>query len=206
MKNHYRKFRRGNVWWCQDNETGKQQSLKTKDESEAIELLIAMNKPSQNAGFHRQMARTHLLVADERGATRTWQNAFDEIIRLANGPTKARWERVKKCKSFDKIRSSIICDTKAEDFFNVLNDGKVSTNVYLRRLHNFAMDVNWLLAPVLVKKVWPKIHYKDKRAITADEHQRIIGRELNAEVRLPSLESFEKAMKDKIVTLNAVAA
>ena len=30
MKNRYRKFRRGNVWWCHDSQTGKQSTLKTK--------------------------------------------------------------------------------------------------------------------------------------------------------------------------------
>jgi hypothetical protein len=39
MKNRYRKFRRGNVWWCQDNQTGKQNSLKTKSEDEAIDRV-----------------------------------------------------------------------------------------------------------------------------------------------------------------------
>jgi hypothetical protein len=71
MHNRYRKLRRGNVWWYQDNQTGKQQSLKTKSKTEAIELLLAMNKPFQNAGFYFQMARTHLLVADEKTSTRT---------------------------------------------------------------------------------------------------------------------------------------
>ena len=45
MKNCYRKFRRGNVWWYQDNQTGKQSSLKTKNEAEAIHLLDVMNRP-----------------------------------------------------------------------------------------------------------------------------------------------------------------
>jgi hypothetical protein len=43
MKNRYRKFRRGNVWWRQDNQTGKQESLKTKSKDEAIELLLTTN-------------------------------------------------------------------------------------------------------------------------------------------------------------------
>jgi integrase len=184
MKNRYRKFRRGNVWWRQDNQTGKQESLKTKSKDEAIELLLTMNKPYQNAGFHVQMARTHLLVADARGATRTWQQAFDEIIRLKTDNTKARWQGVAKSKPFDRIRNLAIYDTKAEDFFAVLKDGTVSTNVFLRRLHNFALDAKWLLTSVLERRLWPKIQYRDKRAITLDEHKRIVAIENNSERKI----------------------
>ena len=34
----------------------------------------------------------------------------------------------------------------------MLEIGKVSTNVYLRRMHNFAVDMTWLPWPVLPKK------------------------------------------------------
>jgi hypothetical protein len=81
MKNRYRKFRRGNVWWSHDSQTGKQDSLRTKSKDEAIELLITMNKPYQNAGFHLQMARTHFLVADARGATRKWRDGAQAHLR-----------------------------------------------------------------------------------------------------------------------------
>ena len=66
-------------------------------------------------------------------------------------------------------------NTRADDFLALLADGKISTNVYLRRVHNFALDMNWLLTPVLVKKAWPKIQFKEKSAITFDEHVSIIG-------------------------------
>ena len=57
--------------------------------------------------------------------------------------------------------------------------GKVSINVYLRRMHNFAIDMNWLPASVLPKRQWPKVKFKDKRAITLEEHQKIIAAERN---------------------------
>jgi len=63
----------------------------------------------------------------------------------------------------------------------VLETGKVSTNVYLRRIHNFALDMTWLPWPVIVKRQWPKVEFKDKRAITWGEHQAIVTRELNPE-------------------------
>ena len=42
--------------------------------------------------------------------------------------------------------------------------GKVSTNVYLRRIHNFALAMNWLPVPVIPKRQWPEICHKEKRA------------------------------------------
>jgi integrase len=72
-------------------------------------------------------------------------------------------------------------ETRPENFLRVLETGKVSTNVYLRRIHNFALDMTWLPWPVIVKRQWPQVQFKDKRAITWEEHQSIVARELNPE-------------------------
>ncbi len=59
--------------------------------------------------------------------------------------------------------------------------GTVSTNVFLRRLHNFCVDMNrspWSLFP---KRQWPAVRFKTKRAITREEHQQIIAAEKNPE-------------------------
>jgi hypothetical protein len=77
-----------------------------------------------------------------------------------------------------------IFETEPDHFLRVLERGRVSTNVYLRRLHNFALDMGWLSWPVLPKKRWPKVEYGAKRAITREEHQRIVRREANPERRL----------------------
>jgi integrase len=188
MKNRYRMFIRGKhtngkVWWWCDNETGAQGSLRTTDKAEAMQMLAAKNSPEQQPEFHRQMARTHLLFADAKSIKRTWEEVMDATVNLKKGNTKARWERAVESTAFDKIRDLVVADTKADDFFAVLKDKKVSTNVFLRRLHNFALQVNWLLAPILPKDVWPEIHYKEKRAITLEEHKKIIEREKNAERR-----------------------
>ena len=77
----------------------------------------------------------------------------------------------------------VILETQAEHFMKVLEGGSVSTNVYLRRIHNIALDMNWLPWPVLVKKVWPAVEHGEKRAITLAEHMAIVARELNPERR-----------------------
>jgi len=186
MKNRYRMFvrgkhRGGTIWWWHDNKTGKQQSLQTSDEAEASRLLDLKNQPHNHIGFHVQMARTHLLVSDPKAIKRTWQDVMNAIIGQKTGTTKDRWEKAAKCKSFNSIRALVVANTKSDEFLTVLADGKVSTNVYLRRLHNFALDMNWLLAPVIAKRAWPKVEYGEKRSITANEHQKIIQREKNSE-------------------------
>src|ERR1051325_1813296 len=64
-----------------------------------------------------------------------------------------------------------------------MEKGKVSTNIYLRRIHNFALGMNWLPCPIIPKRMWPGFKFKEKRALTLDEHRKIIGREMNPERR-----------------------
>jgi len=52
-----------------------------------------------------------------------------------------------KDKAFDLIRNLPILETHSAHFLRVLELGTVSTNVYLRRIHNFALDMNWLPWP-----------------------------------------------------------
>ena len=145
MKIQYRMYIRGKhsggkVWWCQNNETGKRESLQTTDKNEAKRLFDLKSEPHQFTGYHVQMARTHLMVSDPKAVSSTWQTVMDAIISQKTGSTKTRWERAAESKSFDAIRNLVVASTKADEFLPVLGNGKVSTNVYLRRLHNFALD------------------------------------------------------------------
>lgn len=65
----------------------------------------------------------------------------------------------------------------------MLKVGTISTNVFLRRAHNFAVGMHWLPWPVLPKLHWPALTHKEKRDITRAEHQAIIDRERNSELR-----------------------
>ena len=106
---------------------------------------------------------------------------MDEIPKLKTGETQHRWLTAIKDKAFDSIRNLVVLETQAEHFLKVLESGSVSTNIYLRRIHNFALDMNWLPWPVLPKKRWPAVKFKEKRGITLEEHQAIVARELNPE-------------------------
>jgi integrase len=45
------------------------------------------------------------------------------------------------------------------------------------------VDMNWLPWPLIPKRQWPAVRFKDKRGITAEEHARIVAREFNPERR-----------------------
>jgi hypothetical protein len=74
-----------------------------------------------------------------------------------------------------------VLETRAQDFLQAIESGKISTNIYLRRIHNFALSMNWLPVPVIPRRMWPGFIFKDKRAITFEEHKAIVAREPNPE-------------------------
>ena len=41
--------------------------------------------------------------------------------------------------------------------------------------------MNWLPWPLIPKRQWPAVQFKEKRAITLEEHQQIIAAEVNPE-------------------------
>lgn len=182
MKDRYRLFlRRKSVYYAFDNTSKTFESLKTKDKAEATRLLIALNEAGKQPAMNLSLARVYLKHSDPMVAQRTWQHVLDEIIKLKTGPTQYRWQTAAKDKAFDLIRSRLLIETQGEHFLAVLKKGTVSTNAYLRKTHNFALDMNWLPATVIPRRQWPAIRFKAKRAITLAEHQRIIAAEANPE-------------------------
>jgi integrase len=186
MSNRYRIYIRGKhsggkVWWIEDNQTGERESLRTKNKQDAQAILLLRNRPCELAAHHAQIARTHLLLSNPQDANRTWQYVMDAAAVKKTGNTKIRWERACSSKPFSHIRNLIVANTNSDDFNKVLNAGGNSANMYLRRLHNYALDMNWLLAPIIAKRAWPKVKHANKRAITLAEHLRILEREQNPE-------------------------
>jgi hypothetical protein len=61
--------------------------------------------------------------------------------------------------------------------------GSIPTNVFLRRLHNFVLAMDWLPKPIIPRSQWLKVEFKDKRGIMAEEHQKILASARNPEWR-----------------------
>jgi integrase len=184
MKTRYRLIRRGirgDRFYCVDKTTGKRTSLHTTSADAARQLVEARNNSQRQPMLNLQIAKAYLTGSDKGIATRTWQHALEALITTKQGANQQRWRTAAKDKAFAPLLPRIIIETPAELLLNALDVGTVSTNVFLRRLHNFCVDLNWLPWPLIPKRQWPAVHYKPKRAITLDEHQQIIAAEVNPE-------------------------
>ena len=97
----------------------------------------------------------------------------------ADGKAKMK----KQSFEFSEQQSLDTCIRQLEALLEGLKAGTVSTNVHLRKLHNFCLAMNWLPWPIIPKRLWPEVRFQPKRAITIEEHQLIIEREKNPERR-----------------------
>ena len=184
MKLAFRLYRRGGVYYCQHNQTGRQESLRTSDAGEAARLLHARNEASRMAGLNLAIARAYMVAADPRMPERTWKEVIDFMCDTRKGgATRDRLITASKDKALASLWAMRVVETRPDQLLTTLRQGTVSTNVFFRRVYNFALDMGWLPASILPKKKWPRIVYGDKRGITEEEHRRIVARETNQERR-----------------------
>lgn len=173
------------MYYLHDNETGRRATLETKDKVLANELLVAKNESAREPTLNLQKARVYILGSDPDAATRTWEDALGGLIasKPADSENRAHLVRFSKERVLKPLLDVALLETWAEQVLNVLCDGGVSTNTFLRRVQNFCVGMNWLPCPVLPAKLWPPVKYKGKRATKYEEHQRIVAWEHNPERR-----------------------
>jgi len=174
--NRYRLFqRKSGIYFLQDNTTNKQESLRTRDKAEAERLAFHHNEAARVEGANRQIAIGYLRISDPEIKSRTWKQVMDLFCSAPVAPsTQKRKLIAMKDPALQELSSLPLIETRSEHFLDVLKHGTVSTNCYLRKLHNLARDMKWLPDDILVRRTWPVIRYGQKRAITKEEHQRII--------------------------------
>ncbi len=171
------------MFYWNDSVSNKRGSLGTKDRHEAQNLVNARNEAIRHSEMNLQIAQVYLQHSDPALAGRTWQHVMEKVASLKTGATRERWGHAIADRAYDLIRNRKLVETTSEHFLAVLRNGSVSTNVYLRRVHNFAIGMHWLPWPVLPKLQGPPLRFKEKRAITFAEHARIVAREKNPELR-----------------------
>src|ERR1039457_6009847 len=181
MKTKYTLFRRGEMFYMQDSATGKQTSLRTKDETEAKSLLNARNEAQRQPVLNLHLARAYLTASDPAFVERTWQVVMDQLQSRGKDSSRERYASVFVSPSFDPLRHKKLLETTADDFFAVFKDGKVSIVCFLKRLHNFAVHLGWIALPVVAPYLWPKYEAKERRGITPDEQESILAIEKKAE-------------------------
>lgn len=188
MKQRFRLYRRGasGRYYAQDSTTGKQESLGTADKAEATRLLHAKNEAEFQPAFNAQLARTYLAAGDPLVGKRTWQHVMDALVtskETMNPHTRDRYAQAMTQPAFDGLRHLPLLQTRAEHLLKTLERGTHATNVFLRRLHSFALTLGWLPWPVLKPREWPRCRGKARRGITAEEHQKFIAIEPQPERR-----------------------
>ena len=152
MKKRYRLIRRGErgaKFYCVDTLTGKRTSLATSNEDEAGQIVLAKNQAMRQPALNLQIAKAYLAGSDSGVATRTWQEAMDALVATKKAGNQRRWITAIKDHAFDPVRRRIVVETRAEELLAVVEEGTVSTNVFLRKLHNFCQDMNWLPWPII---------------------------------------------------------
>ncbi len=184
MKARFRLTRRGSRghrFYCVDTHTGKRTSLKGADTHAARQIVNARNEAERQPALNLQLAKAYLAGTDNGITTRTWGDALEALTATKQADNQRRWRTVAKDKALAPVLPRIITETQGDLLLKAIQTGCVSTNIYLRRLHNFCLDMNWLPWPLIPKRQWPSIRFKPKRAITWEEHSKIIARERNPE-------------------------
>lgn len=185
MKTRYNLFRRDNgVFYTADAASGKQSSLRTRDETEAKSLLNAKNEAQRQPVLNLHLARAYLTASDPAFVERTWETVMEQLQSRGKDASRERYASVFKSPSFDGLRHKKLLETTADDFFAVFKDGKVSIIYFLKRLHNFALTLGWIAVPIIAPYLWPKYKAKDRRGITLEEHQSVLAIEKKAEWKL----------------------
>lgn len=188
MKQKFRLYRRkaSGRYYAKDNVTSQQQSLGTTHRTEALRLLYALNEADYQPAFNGHLARTYLSAGDPEIGKRDWQwvmNALQQSKTSWSKSTQDRYASSIAEKALDPIRRVVLIETRPEHFLDVIRDGTVSTNIFLRRLHSYAVGMKWLPWPVLTSRQWPRIKFKPRRGITWEEHQKLLAREKDPEKR-----------------------
>jgi integrase len=184
MKTKFILFRRNGVYYTEDTTTGKQTSLRTKDEAEAKSLLNAKNEATRLPALNLHIARAYLTASDPAFVERTWQHVMAQLQARGKDSSRARYASVFKSPSYDGLRNKKLLETTADDFLAVFKHSQPSITDFLKRLHNFALNLGWIGLPIVAPYLWPKYQAKDRRGITHEEHQMIVAREPNAEWKL----------------------
>jgi len=80
MKQRYRLFRRGwGTYYCEDTQTGNQESLHTQKKLCAIRLVNAKNEAEHQPLINLQLARAYLSASDATFLSRTWQQVMGKM-------------------------------------------------------------------------------------------------------------------------------
>jgi hypothetical protein len=166
----------GPIYYAKDKTTGRAETLGTSDSREAQRLLNAKNQAIEQPHLNVAMARVYLSCKTPEMLERTWNAVMEDMELSYHGPTLKRWRTQMRSAPFQVLRRLKLLETDGTHFLNVLRHPRAGTSAHkwLRILHNRALDLGWLLTPVLARKLWPK--------------RRLIGRRIDLGQKLTRLD------------------
>ena len=177
-------YRRDGIYYIHDSETGERASLNTRSKQEAEQIRTTRNMTVACPVIGMSLAKAYLTSQDPKLLARTWQDVIDAFCSRGKPQTQADRRRVSNRRPQNLLRNMKLIETSADDLLKILKDGGAMTNAFVRCLHNLAVGYGWLPWPILPHKMWPDVTKKKKRAISKEEHERIIAAEKNPARRL----------------------
>ena len=125
--------------------------------------------------FNLVLAKTYLAATDPKLVTRTSADVMERFCSKANPATKMRHERVVRTKPMLFLRDKCLVETTGDDIFCAIKIGHPSTIPFLQTLHRDALLMNWIPAPILAPRLWPKKTKRERRAVTLAEHKALVA-------------------------------
>lgn len=187
MLNRYYLYQRrsSGIFFIQDRVAQKHQSLRTRDPVAAQRLFNARNQAAEQPMLNVAMAKAYLSGASPEMATRTWYDVMHAMEQGYQGETLIRWRKTMRSTPFASLLKVPLVYTNSGHFLSVLHypGAGTSTNKWLRIVHNRALDLGWLLSPVMARKAWPPVRSKRMKAITLQQHEALVETENDPEFR-----------------------
>jgi integrase len=183
MKPTFRLVRRGTQFYAHSRITQQRESLHTSDRQQAEKLLAAKNDAERVPTMNLALGRVFLAARDAELPGRVWGTVMEAIIHHGRDSTRKRYERAMRDPVLCRLKNRRLIETTSIDLLAVIGEGTRSTSDYLKRLHNYALGFGWLPGPIIANKLWPKLKWNERRAITQQEHEKIVAAETNMERR-----------------------
>lgn len=183
QKQRFWLYQRAGIYYLQDAQTGRRESLNTRSKREAEQTRAARNDAAANPRVGLAMAKAILTTYDPQMARRTWQDVMEEFCRRGKPQTQTDRRRLLARRPFDSIRLKKLIETTNDDFICLLRASGDQAHHNLRCLQNLALGMGWLPWPILPPRLWPSVPHRRKRGVTFPEHQLIVRAEADAEWR-----------------------
>ena len=120
MRDRYRMYRRGNVFYAKDRTTGQAVTLATSNQEKAKKLLQAKNQAVEQSQLNMAMARVYLSCKTPEMLERTWNDVMLDMEQAYHGPTLTRWRKQMRSAPFQSLLKLKLLETESSHFLAVL--------------------------------------------------------------------------------------